>query len=335
MKEALATPMLIESTIEREMLYIETVVKTLKSRDLKFVMTLARGSSDHASYFLSYLFALELGMVPQSMPPSLMNLHGLTNDLKQVLAVSVSQSGESPDLVASMANAKRAGASTLAIVNHRASPLARTSDYFLTMGVGVEKSVAATKTFIASLVLSLKFVGCWKQDEQLKSAMSTLSHSLAKATELPRQSFLHFLGDAPQAVVLSRGLGLAIAEEVALKCIEICRLPAMAYSTSEFKHGPMAMLSLSIPVVVIGVRGCTFASTCLAVKELRELGANVFFIAPDGTDGADLHYPCGQHQHLDSVLAIQAIYPLLIDLALLRGNDPDHPQFLNKVTRTH
>ena len=164
---------------------------------------------------------------------------------------AISQSGRSDDLVEFAVSAKECGALTIAIVNDTGSPLASASDVVLPLAAGEELSVAATKTFIASVAALLRLVACWSGEEAMMAALEDLPHRLSSAAELDWSNALDALSQAKSLAILGRGPTLAIAEEASLKLKEVCHIHAEGYSGSEFQHGPIALVSQDYPVLIL------------------------------------------------------------------------------------
>lgn len=333
-EEALRTPALIQAHLEQPHDELKASLQILRELPLTHTVTIARGSSDHAAQFFSYILAQKIGLIPASLPPSLVTLHQAPLRWSGALALAVSQSGASPDLCRTLEQAKAEGATTLALVNQIHSPLASVAQHVLPMGAGEEHSVAATKTFLLSLVNALFMVGLWAQDQSMVNALRRLPFFLEKALQSTRPISLHALQKATSLLVISRGTGLPIAQEVALKFNEVCRLPALAYSAAEFRHGPMALIREGDPVLLLSVRGPEWAGLVETARFLKDLGARVLWVAPEGTPDADIPYPVDEDTTGDPILVTQVLYPLIAKLAASRGYDPDQPAHLRKVTMT-
>ncbi|WP_176737050.1 SIS domain-containing protein [Oligoflexus tunisiensis] len=332
-EEALAAPRLIQQHIDQPHPQWQEFFQELRTRSVLQLVTIARGSSDHAAQYFSYAVARRMGLMPVSLSPSLLTLHEAALRWGHALTLAISQSGASPDLCHAMQKAKDGGALTLALINQADSPLSRVARHVLPMGAGEERSVAATKSFLLSLVNAVMMLGFWEDDQALWSTLKRLPDRLDHALQMTRDHNLDFV-QASSLLVLSRGQGLPIAQEIALKFNEVCRLPALAYSAAEFRHGPMALVRAGDPVLVIGLRGPELPGLLDTVNFLKELGASVIFVAPEGTPHASMPYPVDGDALCDPIVAAQILYPLIARLALRRGYDPDQPAHLRKVTMT-
>src|SRR5262245_43856938 len=229
--------------------------------------------------------------------------------------------------------ARKAGALVAAIVNDTESPLARTCDIVLPMAAGPELSVAATKTFVASLAALLRLVAAWTGDPAFDAALARLPDRLAAATALDWSMALPVLAGAGSLVTIGRGPTLAVAREAALKLKETCDLHAEAFSGAEFLHGPIAMVSSLYPILIFMPTDAAAVGLSELAANLRRKGAAVF--ANGGGEGsARLPALVPDHPDADAICLIQSFYGLVVRLAERRGINADEPRHLQKVTRT-
>lgn len=333
-KEALEAPELVHLKLAHNRLNLQETGEYLREFDPAMVVSIARGSSDHAASYISYLISTRLGILTSSLPPSLVTLQQARLRFQKVLALAVSQSGASPDICVALKYARDAGAATLALINQPNSPLEKISERSLQIGAGREQGIAATKSYIATLVTGLSLIAEWQSNLKLRRDLLSLPEILQTAANCSWTQRVGIFRNLDRLIILSRGMGFPIAQEIALKCNEVCRLPALAYSTAEFKHGPIALLRPRDVVLVLGVRGSELTHIQETVRELKHLVSRVFFIAPEGTSKTPFTYPKSHQPLFDPVIAIQAIYPFLANIAIARGYDPDQPPYLQKVTRT-
>ena len=299
------------------------------------ILTVARGSSDHAAHFMSYMIMARLGRLVTSLPMSLVTLYQSKIQCAGLVAMAFSQSGQSPDLVAPMRYFTDGGATTAAFVNDALSPLAQASQWIFPLHAGAEKSVAATKSFIAQLVAGARVVAAWQDDAVLKNALSGLPGALTRASLADWSVGVEMLKDADRLFVIGRGTGLAVAMEAALKFKETCAIQAEAFSGAEVKHGPMALIGEGYPLLIFAPRGPAQSGLLSLAEEMRGRGAKVLLAAPSGTPGSNLPITETLSVDLDPISMIQSFYPMVEALSRARGFDPDRPQHLAKVTRTH
>jgi glutamine---fructose-6-phosphate transaminase (isomerizing) len=306
----------------------------LRAADPPAAITVARGSSDHAASYLAYLLTARLGRPVASLSPSLVTLRHAPLRAPGLLAVALSQSGQSPDIVASLSALGRAGAITTALVNDTAAPLAAAAEWCLGLHAGPERAVAATKSFLASLAAAARLVGAWQGDSLFLASLAALPAELARAAKADWTTAIPPLAAAGRAIVVGRGLGLAIAQEAALKLKETCGLHAEAFSGAELRHGPMALIGPGETVLVLAMRGPALPGLVALAAELRASGATVLLAAPDEVAGRDLPLTTTGDADLDPLAAAQSFYPFAAALAEARGMNPDAPPHLSKVTRT-
>ncbi|RYF95083.1 MAG: SIS domain-containing protein [Caulobacteraceae bacterium] len=305
----------------------------LRSLAPRAVVTCARGSSDHAATYAKYLFETRLGVLTSSSAMSVSSVYGSSQDLGNVLFLAISQSGRSPDLLSAARAARDGGALVVAMVNDITSPLAALADETIPLGAGPELSVAATKSYIASLAAIAHLTAEWSQDAELLAALDALPVLLGAAWALDWSPAADRLRTAHNLYVLGRGVGYAVAQEAALKFKETCGLHAESFSTAEVQHGPMALVGDGFPLLVFAQDDESRASIETLIAEMTARGADVW------SAGALLAGPgvlpsLAAHPLLQPLAMIQSFYRMIHGLALARGYDPDQPPHLNKVTKT-
>jgi len=306
----------------------------LKALDPATVLVCARGSSGHAGTYLRYLLARDLGVVAAAAMPSIASLYGRRQRVAGMLFVAISQSGRSPDLIRQTEDARASGALTLAIVNDSASPLAAACEVVLDIKAGPERSVAATKTVLASLAAALALVAAWTGDTALAAALARLPERLAAAVALDWSPLAAELARVDRMFTVGRGPGLAIAAEAALKLAETTGVAGLAYSSAELSHGPRALAGADFPLLAFAQADAGRAGTAALLGDLAALGAPVFAA---GLAGAGIHaLPTLAEDHADTDLLPQLVsfYLAAEAAARARGRDPDRPPGLLKVTRT-
>ncbi len=332
--EALQAPAAVARLLAAEADQLQILGAAWHARPPAQLMTVARGSSDHAAHFFGYLVMARLGRLVASLPMSVVTLYQAQLQAQGLAALAFSQSGQSPDLVAPIAHVRARGGSTVALVNDAASPLAQAAEHVLPLHAGEERSVAATKSFIAQLVAGAALVAAWQGDASLQAALQALPAVLADAATLDWSPAIHTLAGVSGLYVVGRGTGLPVAMELALKFKEVCGLHAEAFSGAELRHGPLALVQPGFVVLVLAPRGPAQAGLLALADDLRQRGAHVLLAAPAGVPGADLPLLGTADADLDPIAAAMAAYPMIEALARERGRDPDQPPHLSKVTRT-
>ncbi len=329
-REAAETADVIERQYAANHDTLTALAAELRARPPAFIATCARGSSDHAATYAKYLFETQLGLVTASLSPSVGSVYEVKQKLDNALFIAISQSGKSPDLLRNAEAARAAGARVVALVNVADSPLAMLADTVVPLHAGAERSVAATKSYLASLAAVLQLVAYWKDEAPLRQALDDLPLSLRAAWQMDWSPLTDGLQDARNLFVLGRGLGLAAAQEAALKFKETCGLHAEAYSSAEVKHGPMALVGPGFPVLCFAQPDETEAGTLALAQEFRGRGAQVWLASAHG----DLPLVAAPHPACAPLITIQSFYRAINALALRRGHNPDVPPHLNKVTET-
>ena len=310
----------------------------LRRKPPRFVVTCARGSSDHAASYGKYLIETELGRAVASMGPSIASVYDMDMRrhplaLGDCLFVTVSQSGKSPDLLRLTEAARAAGALTVGFINDERAPLAELCDVALPLCAGAETSVAATKSFLLSGLAFLQLVAHWSGDPALAAAVAELPGALDAASRLDWWPALARLAGATSLYALGRGTGLGAALEIALKLKETCRLHAEAFSTAEVLHGPLALVDRGFPVLALGQDDDSAATTRCAVARLVELGADVRSTL-DVPGAERLPTVPVRSPAIAPLCQVQSFYTAVHRLAVARDLDPDAPAHLCKVTET-
>jgi glucosamine--fructose-6-phosphate aminotransferase (isomerizing) len=290
-----------------------------------------RGSSGHVGVYLRYLLEARLGMVTSAAAPSIMTAYQAQLKMRHALFVVVSQSGRSPDLVATTRLARAQGALTLAIVNDRHSPAAEEAELVIPIEAGVEQAVAATKTVVLSMVAGAQLAATLSGDDNLSKALMRLPLRLRRALGCDWSQWGEVLWRAPAAFVIARGYGLSSAREIALKLTESLRLPALAYSSAELRHGPRAAIVKATPVLVLRQNDETAASVDALVQDLSN--AHETLCVAGGPLGT-LPWIGDDHPVCDPVAMLLPAYRAIETAVRRRGLDPDRPPHLEKVTQT-
>jgi glucosamine--fructose-6-phosphate aminotransferase (isomerizing) len=316
------------------------LAKKIKEKNPRCIATLARGSSDHAASFLHYVFGKELGFICASLPPSLVSIYDSHFNAKDALVIAISQSGESPDICKSVQRLKEDGALTIAIVNQENSTLAAIADDVITLCAGTENSVAATKTYMASLFAILHLLQALKPHPDFEASLPILIKALSHPPHFEKKAIEECVNTS-SLIFLARGLMYPIAQEAALKCKETCQIHAEPFSTAEFQHGPMELVRPDFPIFIFAKADETLHSVLALCEKLTKLGAKTFLMGdkkslPDDQAIASytLTLPAVVDDHLSPLIYIQAFYVWVAELAIAKNRNPDKPLHLQKVTRT-
>lgn len=324
----------VQRQLEQNHVAMRELGASLRAYPPPFVVTCARGSSDHAATYAKYVIETQTGCMTASASPSVESVYAVPLRLRGALYLVISQSGASPDLLRNAEAARNAGARVVALVNAEDSPLAAIADTVIPLRAGPEHSVAATKSFIGSLAATLQLVAHWREDAALLKALEGLPGQLREAFVLDWSALVDGLVRAENLFVLGRGYGLATAQEAALKLKETCALHAEAFSSAEVRHGPMELVGPRFPVLLFAQDDDSLPGTLQAAEDFRNRGAPVWIAAPGASGPRALPIIATRQPMFAPILAIQAFYRAVNLLAIKRGRDPDHPPYLAKVTET-
>lgn len=332
-------PKIIAELLEKERDSVVNIAQELRGK-FKYVLIAARGTSDNAARYAQYLFGSHNHIQVALATPSLFTLYQTPPDLSEALVLGISQSGQSPDIVAVLAEARRQGRPTLALVNKVDSPLAKTADYVIPLHAGEERAVAATKSYTASLA-ALAMLSTYLHNDsqhmeelnQIPGWIETAFHKLEPQIErIERYTYME------QCVVIGRGFNYATAFEIALKIKELTRIIAEPYSSADFRHGPIATVHPHFPVILITPEGSVYKDMEDLIHQLKTLEAERIIISNNNAllqqAQFPLPIPSGPPEWLTPIVAVLPGQLFAMKLALAKGLDADHPVGLTKVTET-
>lgn len=298
-----------------------------------FYLTCARGSSDHAATFFRYLVETKLGVITSSFHPSVNSVYGQSPPIGNGIGVVISQSGQSPDIVSFAQRYRDKGNRIIAIVNDEKSPLAQTADFVLPLCAGTEVSVAATKSFIASLFAVVRFVARHPESGITREQLQGVPELLDRAWDADWRSLVEGIHRASGLFVIGRGPGFAVAAEAALKLKETSAIHAEAFSAAEIRHGPMTLLAHDFPLLVFRQDDEGASSVDAFARFAVAQGCKVFVVGKAIAGAVEL--PCVPAPAIiQPLVQIQSFYRAANDIALARGRNPDHPAILSKITET-
>ena len=318
----------------------ERAALAIKRFGPQWVLIAARGSSDNAARYAQYLLGAHNRLGVALAVPSLFTLYDAPPQLRTALTIGVSQSGQSPDIVGVLREARAQGGATLAVTNEPSSPLSQNAEHTLPLLAGLETAVAATKTYTAQLLavamLSAALESNPERWAELAKVPGWVEEALAKNSDLSAQAA--FFHGAQKLVVLGRGYNYSTAFELALKLKETSYLVAEAYSGADLLHGPVAMIDRDFPVILLAPSGRTLTEARALLALLGERGARVLVIS-DRSELRScaqecLELPAGVPEWLSPIVAVVPGQLLAGALALSSGQDPDRPRGLSKVTMT-
>ncbi len=324
-KEAAESAAVIEQQLTKNADICAQLGETLRQQQPNFVYIIGRGSSDHAGVFAKYLIEVEMGIAVSPAAPSVTGIYGRQLNLNGALALVISQSGRSPDILKQAQMAKDNGAYLVALVNDETSPLAQMADVYIPLRANKEQAVAATKSYLATLSAILQMVAYWKQDTDLLQALPQLPAQLLKAQQAQPQLSADFTRGLAHCVVLGRGYGYAISREIALKMKEVCGIHAEAFSSAEFLHGPVTLVGNKLAIIDVAIADESLNAHQAQIDEVEQRGGVICHLDQILLD---------VHPRLAPLLLLQRFYLDIEQIAVHMGRDPDNPQGLKKVTQT-
>jgi glucosamine--fructose-6-phosphate aminotransferase (isomerizing) len=339
--EIFAQPGRIASLLASQRKNVEQIASAIRRRDIEYVFLAARGTSDNAGRYANYLLGAMNGLPLALATPSLFTYYKQPPKLKNALVIGISQSGKSPDIVSVLEEGGRQGCLTLSITNDVRSPLAKAADFVMDLCAGVEKSVAATKTYTTELMSIAMLSAALREDEKnwrdLNRVPGWMKTALKQDRLIAQASQRYRYID--QAVVLGRGFNYATAFEWALKLKELTYVIAEPYSSADFAHGPIAMIDRGYPVFAVAPKGKVFGSMLRMLKRLKkEFSAELVVISNDkralSLAQIPLPIPAEIPEWLSPLVAILPGQLFACHLTRAKGYDPEKPRTINKITQT-
>lgn len=332
-KEAAEAADVLQAQLDQNAATVTRLGRKLREVEPRLIVTFARGSSDHAATFGKYLLENHTGLFAASAAPSIHSVYERDMQFDKTLCLFISQSGASPDLLAAAEAAKNGGALVVALVNVEDSPLASLAHEVLPLRAGDEISVAATKSFIASLSALTQLATGWRRDDDLAAALRVAPALLRQAWESDWSAAMEPIARCRSMYVLGRGIGLGIAQESALKFKEVCGMHAEAFSAAEVMHGPIAIADENFPILVYAQNDKTRPGIDALLDTLAARGTKL--ITAGATQAGAINLPTPDtHPAIEPMLRIQSFYRMANELSLALGLNPDTPPNLKKVTAT-
>lgn len=339
LQEIMEQPAALQQLLDEGRDRIRAAATAIRDHNPLFVTIAARGSSDNAARYAQYLLGAQNGLAVGLATPSLYSVYDRAPRLRRSLVIGISQSGQSPDIVAVLRAGREQGALTLAITNDGESPLAQTAESCILLLCGPERSVAATKTYTSSLLaialLDAELAGAAERLELLAGMPQQLQALCRRAEEFRAAGAAQ--ADMGSCVVLSRGYNYATAFEIALKLKELGYVMAEPWSSADFRHGPVALVDQGFALLAIVPPGPLAAPLTGLLQELRARGARLLVISAQAEALALAHTPLPLPALPEWVTPLAAVVPgqfFALGLTQAKGLDADRPRGLRKVTRT-
>ena len=331
LNEALSIPSCINNFVSKDLNEYKDIVSLIENKKIKFIVTVARGSSDCAALFGSYIFAKYLGLPTYSMPPSIITLENSKFDFSDALVIIISQSGLSKDLLACEESLRKMGARTLVISNNKNSPLLNCAHHFFYLNAGDEKSVAATKTFVMTLLVLLKMT-LYQSNIKILSLIEKLSEELIK-DKIYNWDINCVDSSINTGFILGRGVGFALSNEISLKFKELCQEQIEPFSSAEVMHGPRSLLQNSFKLFTLSINDNSGRTVTKDSDELKEYTNFCYEISYK--NNSTFEYKSFELTDFDPIIIMSKFYPWIINYAIKKGLNPDKPRYLTKVTQTY
>ncbi|MFH1454693.1 MAG: SIS domain-containing protein [Armatimonadota bacterium] len=340
-KEILEQPHVLSRILDNELKSAEKLAEIIRKNDINYILIAARGSSDNAAVYAKYLFPTLCGMPVALSTPSVFSIYQKPPKLENVLVLGISQSGQSHDIISVLREAKKQKAITAVITNDSSSPLAKAGNFVLNCCAGKEKSIAATKTYTAQLMLLALLAAILSKDKkerlnELKKIPGAVNKTINEYKN--NDEFAQRYRYLDLCAVIGRGYNYATSFEIALKLKELNYITAEPYSSADFQHGPMAIVEDGYPVLVINPNGALYKKLDLFIEKLREKKAEVIVISDNKNTlkkaNTPLLVPVTVPEWLSPVTCVIPGQFLAFYLTLVKGYHPDNPRSLKKITIT-
>jgi glucosamine--fructose-6-phosphate aminotransferase (isomerizing) len=331
-QESLSIPERIKNFINNDRNNYQAVSRLLRSKKITNVITIARGTSDNVALFSSYLITKHFGLPVSSLPPSLITLEKSKINLANSIVIIISQSAKSKDLIECGKQVKKMGAISILISNNSQSPIIQHCDHFLYLNAGVELGIAATKTFVLSLIVIIKII--YKNiDDKIDKKMNLLSQRLIQ-DESNNWTISKINRKINTGLIISRGIGLPLAYEISLKFKELTQEFMMPYSSAEVFHGPRSLIDEKTKIFSLTMRDRSSGSIKDDLKKIKRLTPNNYEFSTKFNYKNNFYSSLSPVSYLDPIAIMSKFYPWIIKYAFLKGLDPDKPRYLKKVTDT-
>lgn len=337
-QEILEIPEVILRQLHHNTPALEQLCEKLRARPPSAILTVARGSSDHAALFMKYLWETQFGLIVSSVHPSVYTLYQAPMQVSNSIMIALSQSGQGPDICEVIRYGREHEAFTLALVNQTDSPLAAMAEYLLPLHCGPEQSVAATKSYVAMLLAALHFTAIFKQDKILLQALYDLPTQIEALAHYRFDHLFPLYEQAVNALIIGRGFGLSIAEEIALKFKEVTQIHAESFSGAEVLHGPFSLFHEALPVFIFMQNDAILGSLRTLIAKIRTTQVAPVLIgdktALAGNEDLEHILLPEVHPLLTPILTVFIMYRFIEQLAMQKKLNPDTPPLIQKVTKT-
>ena len=333
LNESLSIPFIIDKFCSIDNNPYGDIAELINKKKIKYIVTIARGTSDCAALYSSYLFAKHLGLPTYSMPPSIITLEKSQFNFSEALVIVISQSGKSSDLVECEKKSRLMGAKTIIITNNDNSLIVNQANYFFNMFAGEEKSIAATKTFTQTLLVLIKLIFICLGKNNISEDIKKLSEIMIKDSD-NQWNENTIDSTINNGFILGRGVGFALSNEISLKFKELCQEMIEPFSSAEVMHGPKSLIQNSFKLFILGMNDKSGLTVKQDISELTNYTKLVYQMSSDNKLKSKFYYSSNKVLELDSIMLMSKFYPWIIRYTIKKGLNPDEPRYLTKVTQT-
>jgi len=333
LNEALSIPEKIDYFNQNDKNDYRLIAKKIKEKKIKHIVTVARGTSDCAALFASYVFAKKLGLTTYSLAPSLITLENSIFNFENTLVIIISQSGLSQDLIECEKAARQMGGETLILTNNQNSPMINTANSFFYINVGEEKSVAATKSFVLTLLVIIKLIAFTKSNEILLNNLISLPEFLIQ-DRLVEWNYEIVNSAISNGFIVSRGVGAALTAEMSLKFKELCQEQIEPFSSAEVMHGPKSLIQNSFKLYTLILNDLSGASINRDTSKIKKNTNLLYEISSKKDENKFFYFSKNNSLELEPIVVMAKFYPWIIKYTIAKGFNPDNPRYLTKVTQT-
>ena len=333
LNEALSIPEKIDYFNQNDKNDYKQITKKIKEKKIKYIVTVARGTSDCAALFASYVFAKTLGLTTYSLAPSLITLEKSSFNFENTLVIIISQSGLSQDLIECEKAARQMGGDTLILTNNYNSPMINTANNFFYINAGEEKSVAATKSFVLTVVVIVKLIAFIKSNEKLLNNLISLPEFLIQ-DRLQEWNYEIVNSAISSGFIISRGVGVALSAEMSLKFKELCQEQIEPFSSAEVMHGPKSLIQNSFKLYTLVLNDLSGASINIDTRKIKKNTNLLYEISSKKDENKFFYFSKNYSLELEPIVVMAKFYPWIIKYTIAKGLNPDNPRYLTKVTQT-
>ena len=333
LNEANNIPHIIENFNLEDKNRYSKVCDLIINKKIKHIVTIARGSSDSVALFASYLIAKTLGITTYSLPPSVITLEKSKFDFSNSLVIIISQSGLSDDLILCSEECVKMGARILVITNNSASPIINNADFFFDINAKKEVSVAATKTYILSLINIIKLVAIASDQKPILDHLNKLPTYIQSDKENEWDPRI-IDNKISKGFIVSRGLGYALATEISLKFKELALELIEPFSSAEVIHGPKTLIDNTLKLFILSLNDLSGKAVREDTKFFETISDRIYSINANDDQKFNFKFDTLKVAEIDSILLMSKFYPMIIKYSILKGLNPDKPRYLSKITKT-